>query len=144
MAYAKFGFLYQGDKFLRGTLRQHHVAKAIKVNDKRALIAIRVLNEFLKSADLTVELKHAEAIRAEMSSEDWNKVYGGKSNVREKLGSQSPEENLGGDGERAVGHHVQTRRFEVSYDRRRDTSSGTSSRADANSTPCGWTTNTTR
>jgi len=94
MAYAKFGFLYQGDKFLRGTLRQHHVAKAIKVNDKRALIAIRVLNEFLKSADLTVELKHAEAIRAEMSSEDWNKVYGGKSNVREKLGSQSPEENL--------------------------------------------------
>ena len=94
MAYAKFGFLYQGDKFLRGTLRQHHVAKAIKVNDKRALIAIRVLNEFLKSADLAVELKHAEAIRAEMSSEDWNKVYGGKSNVREKLGSQSPEENL--------------------------------------------------
>ena len=94
MAYAKFGFLYQGDKFLRGTLRQHHVAKAIKVNDKRALIAIRVLNEFLKSADLTVELKHAEAIRAEMSSEDWNKVYSGKSNVREKLGSQSPEENL--------------------------------------------------
>ena len=93
MAYAKFGFLYRGEKFLRGTLRQYHVSKAIGVNDSRALFAIRVLNEFLKSADLAVELKHAEAIRAEVSTKDWNKVYG-KSNVKEKLGSQSPEENL--------------------------------------------------
>ena len=93
MAYAKFGFLYRGEKFLRGTLRQYHVLKAIGVNDNRALFAIRVLNEFLKSADLAVELKHAEAIRAEVSTSDWNKVYG-KSNVKEKLGSQSPEENL--------------------------------------------------
>ena len=93
MAYAKFGFLYRGEKFLRGTLRQYHVSKAIGVNDSRALFAIRVLNEFLKSADLAVELKHAEAIRAEVSTKDWNKVYG-KSNVKAKLGSQSPEENL--------------------------------------------------
>ena len=93
MAYAKFGFLYRGEKFLRGTLRQYHVSKAIGVNDSRALFAIRVLNEFLKSADLAVELKHAEAIRFEVSTKDWNKVYD-KSNVKEKLGSQSPEENL--------------------------------------------------
>ena len=72
---AKFGFLYRGEKFRRGTLRIDHVSKAIGVNDSRALFAIRVLNEFLKSADLAVELKHAEAIRAEVSTKDWNKVY---------------------------------------------------------------------
>ena len=89
LAYAKYGWMFR-DKMQRGALRPNHAAKALGLatSDERAVLALRTLEMFLRSAEREVGNEHLPP------SAHVKEVYG-KQSVKNRLpAGVSPEEDL--------------------------------------------------